>query len=234
MKKAIIGIVLGILLIVGGYFLITNFKTPSLEFKKDYESVNGKENSQGKLHREVNVDEKNPYVTVTTKEILKMIDNKETFFVYFGDKLCPWCRSVIEKSIEVANKLSVKKIYYVEIWDDEVNEIVRDKYVLEDGKPVKTVEGTEDYKKLLELFDSVLSDYNLTDENGNKVPTGEKRIYAPNYFYIKNGVVDSMVEGISSLQKDPREELTEEMLKEEENIFTEFFNKKNVCTKEKC
>ena len=52
-----------------------------------------------------------------------MIENKETFYVYFGDELCPWCRSVIEKFIEVAKKNDVKKVYYVKIWDDDHNEI---------------------------------------------------------------------------------------------------------------
>ena len=35
-----------------------------------------------------------------------------------------------------------------------------------------------------EVFDSVLSDYTITDSEGNKVATGEKRIYAPNYIYV--------------------------------------------------
>ena len=48
-----------------------------------------------------------------TKDILKRIDNKETFYVYFGDRLCPWCRSVIEKSIERLEEISkmIKEIY---------------------------------------------------------------------------------------------------------------------------
>ena len=194
----------------------------ALEFKEEYESINGVVNKNGKEHRAITIDEDNPYIKTTPEEIVKMINNKETFFLYVGDSLCPWCRSVLEKSIEVAKKYNVKKIYYIEIWDDEGNEILRDKYEL---KPIltKTIEGTDSYKFLLEKFDSVLSEYTLTDTEGHKITTEEKRIYAPNYFYIKNGEVVKMVEGISEKQKDSREELTEEILKDEEEQFISLF-----------
>ena len=194
----------------------------ALEFKEEYESINGVANKNGKEHRAITIDEDNPYIKTTPEEIVKKINNKETFFLYVGDSLCPWCRSVLEKSIEVAKKYNVKKIYYIEIWDDEGNEILRDKYEL---KPIltKTIEGTDSYKFLLEKFDSVLSEYTLTDTEGHKITTEEKRIYAPNYFYIKNGEVVKMVEGISEKQKDSREELTEEILKDEEEQFTSLF-----------
>lgn len=194
----------------------------ALEFKEEYESINGVVNKNGKEHRAITIDDDNPYIKITPEEIVKMINNKETFFLYVGDSLCPWCRSVLEKSIEVAKKYNVEKIYYIKIWDDEGNEILRDKYEL---KPIltKTVEGTGSYKFLLEKFDSVLSEYTLTDTEGHKITTEEKRIYAPNYFYIKNGEVVKMVEGISEKQKDSSEELTEEILKDEEEQFTSLF-----------
>lgn len=194
----------------------------ALEFKEEYESINGVVNKNGKEHRAITIDEDNPYIKTTPEEIVKMINNKETFFLYVGDSLCPWCRSVLEKSIEVAKKYNVEKIYYIKIWDDEGNEILRDKYEL---KPIltKTIEGTDSYKFLLEKFDSVLSEYTLTDTEGHKITTEEKRIYAPNYFYIKNGEVVKMVEGISEKQTDSREELTDEILKDEEEQFISLF-----------
>ena len=194
----------------------------ALEFKEEYESINGVVNKNGKEHRAITIDEDNPYIKTTPEEIVKMINNKETFFLYVGDSLCSWCSRVLEKSIEVAKKYNVKKIYYIEIWDDEGNEILRDKYEL---KPIltKTIEGTDSYKFLLEKFDSVLSEYTLTDTEGHKITTEEKRIYAPNYFYIKNGEVVKMVEGISEKQTDSREELTDEILKDEEEQFISLF-----------
>lgn len=195
----------------------------ALAFKEEYESLNGKTNASGKEHRTLNIPEDNPYEKVSQKEIIEKLENKETFYLYVGDSLCPWCRSVLEKSIEVANSKKIDKIYYIDIWDDEGNEILRDKYELVDGVPSKVSDGTEEYTKLLEAFDSVLSDYNLTDEEGNKIAVGEKRIFAPNFFYIKDGQVVKMVEGISEKQTDSREELTEEILKDEQEIFEGFF-----------
>ncbi|MBR1817683.1 MAG: hypothetical protein IJ772_02425 [Bacilli bacterium] len=152
------------------------------------------------------------------------MENKETFYVYFGDKLCPWCRSVIEKSIQVAKENNIKTIYYVPIWDDEGNEILRDRLkVNEQGKLEIVKEGTESYKKLLELLDNVLSEYNLTDKDGKKVETKEKRIYAPNFIYVESGEAKKLIEGISEKQSDSREELTEEILKDEEEAFKSFF-----------
>ena len=195
----------------------------AIAFKEEYESLNGKTNARGVEHRTVNIPEDNPYEKISAKELLEKIENKETFYVYFGDRLCPWCRSVIEKSIEVANKNNIEKIYYVKIWDDEGNEVLRDKYELVDGKLTKTLEGTEEYTKLLVILKDVLSDYNLTDSKGKKVSTGEKRIYAPNFVYIEKGTVLNLVEGISDKQTESREELTEEILSDETKIFEDFF-----------
>ncbi|MGM9878385.1 MAG: hypothetical protein ACI33S_07065 [Bacilli bacterium] len=205
--------------------LITGCKNDNyaLEFKEEYESLNGQINKYGNEYRSIVINEKNPYIKVTAKEIIKKIENKETFYLYVGDPLCPWCRSVLEKSIEVANKNNINKIYYIEIWDDDGNEILRDKYEFQDEQIVKTIQGTDEYKKLLKYFDSELSDYILTNSNSEKVLVGEKRIYAPSFFYIKDGSVRSMTDGISEIQKDSREELTKEILEDEENIFQNFF-----------
>ncbi|MBR3661381.1 MAG: hypothetical protein IKN63_05760 [Bacilli bacterium] len=195
----------------------------ALEFKKDYESINGTTNKNGKEHRTVTISEDNPYEKVQAKDILDRIDKKETFYVYFGDKLCPWCRSVIEKSIEIASKNKITKIYYVPIWNDDGEEILRDKFELVDGELTKTIEGASEYQKLLQVFEPLLSEYNLTDSEGNKIATGEKRIYAPNFIYIEKGVPKRLVTGISEKQTDSRGELTKEILEDETNIFQEFF-----------
>ena len=196
----------------------------SKEFKSEYESLNGKTNSSGKAHRVVSIPKDNPFEKVSASKIVQMIENKETFYVYFGDELCPWCRSVIEKAIETAKNNKVNKIYYVKIWDKDGNEVLRSKYKLsDDGKVEELIKGKEEYYKLLQSFDSLLSDYTLADTNGNVVNTNEKRIFAPNFIYVENGVAKKLVEGISSNQKDSREDLTDEMLKDEEEIFNNFF-----------
>ena len=199
-------------------------KTDALKFKEDYESLNGKTNKSGKEHRTITIDSDNPFVYTTAEEIVKKVKNKETFYVYFGDTLCPWCRSAIEMALKVAKENNIKTIYYVPIWDKDGNEILRDKYVLDDdGNLERTIEGTDAYYEILDLFEDVLDDYNLTDSDGNKVSTDEKRIYAPNYIYVENGKAVIKVDGTSENQKDAREELTKELLEDEEEIFESLF-----------
>ena len=210
----------------------------AVAFKEDYESINDQVGKSGKKNRTLNIPKDNMFEQITAKEALEKIEKGETFYIYFGDKLCPWCRSVIEKSIEVAKKNKVDKIYYVAIWDKDGNEILRDKYELvekktkKDKKSKKTEttyttkkvsDGAEEYSKLLEKLDNVLSDYTLTTSKDKKVKVGEKRIYAPNSVYIKDGKAVKLTEGISEKQTDAFGELTEEILKDEEKLFNDFF-----------
>ena len=196
----------------------------AIKFKNEYESINGKANANGLEHRTITIKEDNPYVYVTGEEIAEKIENKETFYVYFGSKYCPWCRSVVEKSIESANKNKIDTIYYVEVWGEDHEEIFRDKYeVKEDGSLNKLFDGTKAYKKIIKAFDNVLEEYNLVDKDGNKISVNEKRIYAPNFVSVKNGKAVKLIEGSSAKQKDSREDLTEEILKDEEKIFNDFF-----------
>jgi thiol-disulfide isomerase/thioredoxin len=197
----------------------------SLAFKEDYEKLNGKENKSGKVHRTVSIDEANPYVEVSADEIVKKIENKETFYVYFGSTLCPWCRSTIESAIKVAKEKNIETIYYVDVWDDEGKEILRDKLEVDKkGKVTKVQEGTEAYKKLLEYFDAFLRNYDLADSKGNAVESNEKRIYAPNYMYVVNGEIKKLTNGKADSQKDSREELTDTIKSEQLTKFRDFFN----------
>ena len=194
------------------------------KFKQEYEVLNGETNASGQVIRTVNIPEDNPFIYTTAEELIKKIDNDETFIVYFGFPNCPWCRSVIEKAIAVANKQNIKSIYYINIRNDQNEEILRDKYILgKKNKVVKDEDGTETYKKLLEKLDSVLDDYTLTTQDGDEIRVGEKRIYAPNFIYVKNGTPLKLEEGISSKQSTSNQELTEDILKDEEELFTKFF-----------
>ena len=200
----------------------------AIAFKDDYESMNEKTTSSGALHRKVTLSENNKFVEITPEEVVTMIENNETFYLYFGSKLCPWCRSVIEMADQISRDNEIEKIYYVDIWDDDGNEILRDKYSLgENNEPVMTFEGTTSYKKLLEIFNDLLDDYTLTDGDDNTINVGEKRIFAPTYLYVENGKPVRMTTGISKNQKDSRGELTEEILADEEKQFNNFFV--NAC-----
>ncbi len=200
-------------------------KTDAIKFKEEYEALNDKKNSSDQNYRVLSIPEDNPFIYSTGEEIVKKIENKETFYVYFGSSYCPWCRSVIEKAIEVAKENNIDKIYYVDIWDGAHVEILRDTYKLnEDGEPELVSEGGKGYADLLKYLDNVLTNYNLNDKDGNRVYVGEKRIYAPNFIYIENGEAIKLIEGISEKQKSSIEELTNEILEDEESQFSELFN----------
>ena len=224
MKRKILFLLAIVLCLIGVSGCSKKDEKAALAFKKEYEALNGVVNKNGKEHRTLDINKDNPYVKTTPEKIVKMIDENKTFYLYVGDPLCPWCRSVLEKSIEIANEKKINTIYYIDIWDDEGNEILRDKYEIKDGKANKIIDGTEAYFQLLKSFDSVLNDYNLNDKDATTIHVGEKRIYAPNYFYIKNGKVEKMIDGISDKQTDSREELTQEILLDEENQFRSFFS----------
>lgn len=198
------------------------YDTAHLSFKEAYESLNGKTNASGKEYRSITIPEDNPFIEVTASEILEKIRNKESFYVYIGDEMCPWCRSVIEKAIEIAKEADIGKIYYIQIWDDDHNEVLRDQYKYEDGQLVQVLEGPKEYQELLKLWGDLLEDYTLTVDE-EEIQVGEKRIYAPNFLYIENGEAIRFTTGISNLQEDARNELSEEILKDEETQFKAFF-----------
>ena len=222
--------ILSILLVMASLFIVSGCeqkKEPTKEalaFKEDYEKLNGKENKNGKVHRTISIDEYNPFVEVSAEEIVKKIENKETFYVYFGSTLCPWCRSAIESAIKVANEKNIETIYYVDIWDDDGKEILRDKYELEKKKTKKVLDGTEAYYKLVDYFKDFLRDYTLSDQNGKSYNTGVKRIYAPNYMYVVNGEIKKITNGKANSQEDSRQDLTDDIKNEQLNIFRDFFN----------
>ena len=200
-----------------------NDSAAAAQFKEAYEVLNGKENRNGKVYRTIVIPEDHPFVLSSPDEVVKMIEDKETFWLYVGDPKCPWCRSVLETAAEKAKEYGVKEILSLNIWDEEGNEILRDKYELQDGKPVKTGEGTEAYQTFLQVFDSLLEEYELETEDGQKIDVGEKRIYAPNFIRVVEGKGTKLITGISDRQEDSRGELTEEILADEREMFDSFF-----------
>ena len=200
-------------------------ETDAIKFKEEYENKNSEEIIAGENYRKLDISKSNPFVYSSGDEIVNKIENKETFYVYIGSSKCPWCRSVIEKFIEIASLNNIDKVYYVDIWGDDHEEILRDKYTLDkNNKPQKTVDGTDSYYKLLNYFDEFLTDYTLTTSKGKTVKVGEKRIFAPTFVYIEEGLVKKLVTGISDKQTTYNAELTNEILDDEAKIFKEFLN----------
>lgn len=192
------------------------------DFKLDYESLNGQKNKNDKEYRVVEISADNPFVYSDEEEITNLLDSNESFYLYVGDKLCPWCRSSIESAIRIAKEKNIDKIYYLDIWDDEGNEIFRDKYVVEDGNLKQVIKGTVLYQRLIEDFKEFLKDYTLKSDDVT-YEVNEKRIFAPSYFYIENGNLIRFTEGTSKNQSDAYQELNETIVSDQEELFREFF-----------
>lgn len=216
-RSIFIGLAVIALLVITGctFEKKAEVKSDALKFKEEYESINGEKipDTEYKV-RTLNIPEENPFVYVTANDIVSMMDNNETFVVYFGFAKCPWCRSVLPTLLEVSSKLNVEKIYYV-----DVSEIRNTLEVDEDGNVVTVKEGSEGYLGLLNRLDNVLENYTLT-YNDEEVDTGEKRIYAPNIVSVVNGEAKELETGISEKQKNPYEKLTDDMKKDTYNKFT--------------
>ena len=207
-------------------------KNDAFLFKEEYESLNGEKNSKDISYRVLDIEEDNPFVYKDANDIIEMIDNKDTFVVYFGFASCPWCRSVISNMIDVADELEIDTIYYVDVKD------IRDVMAIdEDGDIYISKEGANDYYTLLDRIGSVLDDYTLTDNDGNEVNTNTKRIYAPNVVAVVDGVPTKMTTGISDLQENAYMELTEEINDESFDkikcTIECVVEKKNICTADK-
>ena len=196
---ALAGVLFGFL-----YFFNKDKNTDAYKFKKEYESLNGKRSESGKTYRTLNISKNNRIKYSTAKEIVEKIENNETFIVYFGFAKCPWCRSMVENLLDLADEYDTD-IYYVDVLD------IRNTIELKDGRVVTTKKGDKYYLKLLLKLDNVLSDYVLETENKNELNTGEKRIYAPNVVAVVQGKAEKMVEGVSTDLKDPYGTITNKM-----------------------
>lgn len=236
MNKKIISIIIVavvVAIILSLIYLVSRPETDAIKFKKEYESLNGQVNDKGNEYREISISKKNPIKYATADDIVEMMDNDETFAVYFGFSKCPWCRSVIPTMLEVADDLEIDTIYYVDVLD------IRNTLEVDDSlEVIETKKGTDGYYKLLEKFADVLDDYSLSDSEGNSVDTNQKRIYAPNIAVVLNGKAEDLTTGISDNQEDGYQELTKSMKKEMYNKIKctlECLDKEvGICTKNAC
>lgn len=189
-----------------------------MTFKEKYEALN----LRGE--RPLKIPEDNTISEIKGSTVVKMIENGETFYLYIGDEKCPWCRSVIEKFLEIAKAAKVNHVFYIKIWGYERSEIFRDHYSVVNGRLIADKPGSDAYYKLLKYFDPVLPEYIVSDEKGNIYNVNEKRIGVPCFFYVENGKLKRYTTGVSPLQLNANEELSEEILNDEEEQFRVFFD----------
>ena len=57
-----------------------------------------------------------------------------------------------------------------------------------------------------------MSEYTLSDEEGNSVDIMEKRIFAPNFIFVRDGYAEELVQKVSSKQENFNMKLNEEIV----------------------
>ncbi|MCL2362149.1 MAG: S-layer homology domain-containing protein [Defluviitaleaceae bacterium] len=159
-----------------------------LRFKYEYEALNNQPNAAGMATMMyVAIPEFNLIQFTTPEEILE-IAQSGTGLIFFGFPQCPWCRQMAPLLIDVALSKGLDAIHYIDMTT------VRTTWVLQDGVPVMTDPGHPLYQELLVEFASViepmdLNPFHLTDQTGNRVNTGELRIFVPTVVAIREGVI---------------------------------------------
>lgn len=143
----------------------------------------------------INISKNNPIKYVTLDEVFDIIQNK-TGVIYFGFPGCPWCRNMIPVLFEAAKNNNIDIIYYFNPRDIRKSD-------------------NEDYNKLKEILNEYLSE----DENGQKV------LYVPDVYFIKDGKIVGHHLGTVDSQEDPIISLTDEEKNELLDIFNELFEK---------
>ena len=220
-------------LVIGlcGYAIITHKDekiSDAIKFKNEYESLNGVVNeATDNKYIEVSIDEENPMVYKTGKEILDVFKNEDAV-IYFGFAACPWCRNAVPVLLDAAKELDVDKIYYVDILN------IRDTYKFSGSiEPEQTKKGTDAYYEIIKFLDKKLEKFYVKDEAGNMYDTGVKRLYAPTVVGVKGGKVVGFHESTIESQTDPYELLDEkgksELKNEYKKIIESVNEKNNVC-----
>lgn len=159
--------------------------------------VKEKISDSAKFYTEYNsVPVDNVFKYVTIDEAINLLKSEQAI-IFFGFKECKWCQSYAPILNEVAHDAKIDTIYYLNIKEDRAN-------------------NTKEYNEVVE----VLKDYLYDDEKGNK------RIYVPDVYFIKNGQVighnndTSVIEGTDtdeyyteSTKNELKQALKELMLK---------------------
>ena len=190
----------------------------SERFEKEYESLNGKNNSYGGTYLEVEIDDENVIHYSSYEEVFSILEGKSGV-IYFGFPECPWCRNLVPVLLEAATDAGLDTLYYLNNRSD------RDQKSLNDnGKVVVEKDGTEEYYQLVEKLNSVLGEYEgLNDDS-------IKRLYFPTVVFVKDGkIVDSHIGTLDS-QEDPNVSLTDDQHQELLELLTSKMLKVISCS----
>ena len=161
--------------------------TDSLKFKEEYERLNGQKDSDGNDLVDLDIDEDNNVVYLTIESLIKKLEDKETFIVYFGYSSSNECRLVLPNLLKVAYRHGLDKLYYLDttsiddkdkfaIIEDKLKEVLEENdssesikvpsiIAIKDGLPIMLTHGLSDYND----FENITLDDKLDKEIYNNI-----------------------------------------------------------------
>ena len=182
--------------IILSFVIVAIIITLIIIFRSDLFRFNNNITDSERFYKEYNkTPVSNVYKYVTTKEAIELFESKSAA-VLFGFKDCKWCQSYVPVLDEVAKENGVDTVYYCNIFEDRK-------------------ENTEDYQKLVKLLEKYLYD----DEQGNK------RIYVPDVYFIKDGKIVGHNNDTSTKQGTDTEEYYTLHKEELKTKLTDLFKK---------
>lgn len=171
------------------------------KFETEYETLNGTANETGVAHKTVNIAKDNNIKYITLEEADKKL-SEGSGVIYFGFASCPWCRNLVPTLLDVAKEEELEEIYYVNLLDEEGNDL-RSKYTLNNkNKPKKEKDASLEYYNILASLSEYLSQYVLYTESGKEIEVPEKRLSAPTVVAVKEGVVLDVYEATVEMTEE--------------------------------
>lgn len=202
-----------------GFASTEKINEDAVRFKEEYEAYNGKEAYGDATYQELEISEDSKIKYATAKEIIKILESG-TGLIYLGFPTCPWCRGLIPALLDAVDCSCLENVTYLNVSD------LRDTYTLEDGKPVKTKDTSDEYYRILELLDEYLLDYTLTSDDGKEINVGEKRLYVPMVVAVKDGkIIDTRIDSVElDENQSPFDTLKDSQYKELKTDFTDMID----------
>ena len=184
--------------------------TKDQSVKTAFEALNGQTASNGQAYLDVQIPEDNLFEPINEEDALQLLESG-TGVLIFEFPECPWCRNMMPVVNEAAIEMALSKLYTFNIREE------RDQIILGDDGLVVVNEGTEFYRKVLEILGENASIYDGLND------ASIRRIYAPTVFVIENGtVISSHVSTVDS-QTDPLTPLTDAQHQELLDIYKGMF-----------
>ena len=192
-------------------------------FEEEYESLNGTADNDGITNKTIDVIAKNKMKYITLAEADNMLESGSGV-IYFGFSSCAWCRNLLPTLLDVVADSELETVYYVNLLDEEGNDL-RSKYTLnEKNKPKKEKDASMEYYNILASLSEHLSQYVLYTEKGKAIEVPEKRLSAPTTVAVKDGniidVVESTVE-MTDASKGAQKAISNQEIEDAEKAYKE-------------